>query len=328
MPANLTPQYLKAEAEYRRAASPEDELQSLQLMLRELPKHKGTDKLQAELKQKISRAKRESEQSGSEKRSRLRMPRQGAGRAVLIGGPNAGKSQLIRAMTRAEPEVASYPFTTQESSPAMMPFDDVMVQLVDTPPITHDVFDPTVQALIRGADLVLWLIDIGTDVGITAAEELQKKLNTTKTRLARESYLDETDVGRSYTKTVVILNKIDDPAADERYKILRESCDYDFREYRTSATTGEGVEELREAIYQALDVVRIYTKQPNKREADMEKPFTVRRGETLLSVAELIHKDLVENFKSARVWGSEVHPGTTVKGDYVVRDKDIVEIHT
>jgi hypothetical protein len=231
-------------------------------------------------------------------------------------------------MTRAEPEVAPYPFTTREATPAMMPFDDVMVQLIDTPPIAHDLFDAHVQALIRGADLVLWLIDIGTDDGIDAARELQEKLNTTKTRLANESYLDETDVGRTYTKTVVVLNKIDDAEADDRYKMLKEFCEYDFREYRTSATTGEGIEELRETIYRELDVVRVYTKQPSNREADMEKPFTVRRGETLINVAELIHKDLVENFKSARIWGSEVHPGTIVKGDYVVHDKDIVEIHT
>ena len=149
MPANLTPQYLKAEQAYRRASSPEEELECLQAMLRELPKHKGTDKLNAELKQKISKAKKELQQGKSTGRRAggLRLPRQGAGRAVIIGAPNTGKSQLLASMTRATPEIAPYPFCTREPHPGMMPWEDVMVQLVDTPPITRDVLDPTTQGL-------------------------------------------------------------------------------------------------------------------------------------------------------------------------------------
>ncbi|MBM4086088.1 MAG: GTP-binding protein, partial [Planctomycetes bacterium] len=143
MPANLTPQYRKAEEAYRRASTPEEELECLQTMLRELPKHKGTDKLHAELKQKISKAKKEQQQQqsrrvGTKKGGGPRIPRQGAGRAVIIGAPNVGKSQLLRAFTRARPEVAAYPFTTHEPIPGMMPWKDVMVQLIDTPPITAE----------------------------------------------------------------------------------------------------------------------------------------------------------------------------------------------
>jgi ribosome-interacting GTPase 1 len=330
MPANLTPQYHKAEEEYRRAGTPEEELRCLEVMLREMPKHKGTDKLQAELKQKISKAKQEVEhakKAGAKKGPSHRIPRQGAGRAVIVGGPNAGKSQLLASLTRATPEIAPYPFTTREPQLGMMPWEDVMVQLVDLPPITKDVMDPSLLGLIRGADLALLMVDLGDDDGIEQVQDVLARLNATKTRLARESYLDEEDIGLSFTKTLLVLNKIDLPEAEDRISLLKEFCTLDFPEHRISAAQGTGLEELRNAIYQALDVVRVYTKLPTKKEADYDKPFTLRRGGTLLDVAELVHRDLAANFKHARVWGSNVIGGSTLKGDYVVHDKDVVEIH-
>src|SRR5262245_34691231 len=205
MPANLTPQYKKAEAEYRHAQSPEEELRCLELMLREIPKHKGTDKLQAELKAKISKAKSEVEhhkKAGKKGHHGPQIQRQGAGRATIIGGPNAGKSQLLAKLTRATPEVAPYPLTTREPQPGMMPWEDVLVQLVDTPPITADVLDPSILGLIRGSDLVLLMADVGNDDGIEALPPVLERLNGTKTRLGKETHLDEEDIGLSFTRKI------------------------------------------------------------------------------------------------------------------------------
>jgi ribosome-interacting GTPase 1 len=329
MPANLTPQYFKAEAKYRQASSPDEELACLQEMLREIPKHKGTDKLQAELKGKIAKAKDEAQKAhkAGKKGHSFKIPRQGAGRVVILGGPNAGKSALVAAVTNARPEVAPYPFTTREPAPAMMPWEDVMVQLIDTPPITADFCEGNVLGLVRGADLVLLMVDLGADEGIDQLQDLLNYLSSTKTRLAAESSLSEEDIGLSFTRTFLVPNKIDVPGARERLDLLHEFAPLDFPEFAISAEHGTGIETLREAIYKSLDVVRVYTKHPNHKEPDYDRPFTLPRGGTVHDIAELIHKDLARNLKNARIWGQGVHDGTHVKGDHVLNDKDVVELH-
>jgi ribosome-interacting GTPase 1 len=298
-------------------------------MLQEIPKHKGTDKLQAELKRKISEVKKQiqAERSTGRRTRGFRIPRQGAGTVVILGGPNAGKSALLRALTRATPEVAPYPFTTKVPLPGMMPWEDVFVQLIDTPPITADFIDPCMHGLIRSADLALLMVDLGSDEGIVQCQEVIEKLNKTKSRLSATSYLDEEDVGLSYTRAFLVPNKIDLEEAPARLELLHELLPLDFPEYVISAEKGIGLEPLREAIYKALDVVRVYAKPPSAKEPDLERPFTFRRGSTVADMAAEIHKELAKNLKFARVWGSAVHPGTVVKGDYVLQDRDIVELH-
>lgn len=329
MPANLTQQYLKAEGEYRRATTPEEELTCLQAMLREIPKHKGTDHLQAQLKTKISKLKRDLQSAkriGKKSRG-VRIPRQGAGTALLMGGPNSGKSRLLASLTKATPEVAAYPFTTHVPLPGMMPWEDVTVQLVDTPPITTDYLESYMYGLIRGADVVLLLVDLGNDGGIEQCQDVLDRLNQTKTRLAADSFLSEEDIGLSYTHTFLVPNKIDLAEAAERLDLLHELLPLDFREFVISAQEGIGLDALRSAVYETMDVVRVYTKLPSAKEADRDRPFTLRRGRTLLDLAGQVHKDYVEGLKFARIWGSAVHDGAVVKGDYVLQDKDVVELH-
>ncbi|MCR9291838.1 MAG: 50S ribosome-binding GTPase [bacterium] len=330
MPANLTPQYHRAEAAYRAAESPQEELDCLQLMLREIPKHKGTDKLQADLKAKIAKVKAEVQKQASKPsgKTAAKIPKQGAGRIVLLGPPNCGKSQLLAALTRAQPEIAPYPFTTQAPLPGMMAYEDCPFQLIDLPPVTEDFMDPATIGLIRGADLVFLLVDLASDNLIEDTQAVLDRFAASKTRLGRISMLDEDDIGVSYTQTLLVLNKIDDPAAAERLALLDEFLELPFERMQVSATQDRGLQELRKYVFDTLEVVRVYTKHPKEKEADRSKPFTIRKGETLFEVAQNVHRQMAEDLKSARVWGSAVHDGTLVKPDYQPVDGDVVELHT
>jgi uncharacterized protein len=330
MPANLTQQYLKAEAAYREAQTPQEELDCLQLMLREIPKHKGTDRLQADLKTKIAKLKvdlTKLHSQSSATRSAAKIPRQGAGRVLLIGAPNVGKSQLLAALTRAQPEIAPYPFTTQSPMPGMMLFEDCPFQLIDLPPVTPDFMDPATIGLVRGADLVFLVIDLASDSLLEDTQAVLDRFRDSKTRLGRSTMLDENDVGVSYTETLVVLNKCDDPAAEERLALLDEFLELPFDRLQTSATLGTGLDALRKSVFERLKIVRVYTKHPKQKEPDLTKPFTIRQGQTLVEVAEQVHRDMAVGLKTARVWGEGVHDGTPVKPEYEPRDGDIVELH-
>ncbi len=330
MPANLTQQYLKAEAAYREAQSPQEELDCLQVMLREIPKHKGTDRLQADLKTKIAKLKTDVQKAAAapSPKSAAKIPKQGAGRILLIGAPNSGKSQLLASLTRAQPEVAPYPFTTQSPLPGMMLYEDCAFQLIDLPPVTADYMDPATIGLVRGADLIFLVVDLASDSLIEDTQAVLDRFMTSKTRFGRETMLDEDDVGLSYTAAQVLLNKCDDPAATDRLATLDEFLELPFDRLLTSATAGTGLPELRRSVFDRLKIVRVYTKHPKQKEPDMSKPFTIRQGQTLLEVADHVHRDLSASLKSARVWGKAVHDGTTVKPDYQPLDGDIVELHT
>lgn len=328
MPANLTPQYHKAEAAYRQAETPQEELECLQVMLREIPKHKGTDKLQADLKAKIARVKAETlKPSAANKSLSTKIPKQGAGRILLIGPPNSGKSQLLASLTRAQPEVAPYPFTTQAAMPGMMYFEDCPFQLIDLPPITADFLATETVGLVRGAELVLLVVDLGNDNLLEDTQAVLDQFSLGKTRLGRESTLDEQDIGVSYTQTLAVLNKCDLADAQERLAILDEFLSLPFDRLQVSGSQGTGLDDLRREVFQRLEIVRVYTKHPKEKEPDRSKPFAIHRGDTLVEVAEHVHRDMAANLKGARVWGAAVHDGTTVKPDYQPQDGDVVELH-
>src|ERR1700722_3027699 len=225
MAVNLTPQYLEAEAEYKRAQTAEERLECLKKMWQLVPKHKASEKLQAELKTKISETKEEVEQDRKNPKKAgvsYKIPRQGAGQVILVGGPNAGKSRLLTRLTRATPEVAPYPFTTREPHAGMMEWEDVRVQLIDTPPITPDYMEGYLSSLVRASDGCVLVVDLGDDDGPFAAEAVVERLAAVKAVLVGEPRADPEDPTIEYVKTLLAANKTAAGGAQDRLDIVRE----------------------------------------------------------------------------------------------------------
>jgi ribosome-interacting GTPase 1 len=328
MPANLPPQYNKAEQEFRAATTAAARLEKLRELFRLLPKHKGTEKLQAELKAKISRAREEVDApatAGKQSARSFRVSREGAGQIVLIGPPNTGKSALLAALSNAKPEVAPYPFTTRMPQPGMVDVLDVRYQLVDLPPITADVCEPWLPGLIISADAALLVVDLSDDDALDAADAALSRLATARITLTGSPVADE-DENAFAVKTLLVANKLDAPGAGDRLEILREWAGDRFPVCTTSTISGQGLDVLRGLSYDLLEMIRVYTKVPG-RPADRQRPFTIMAGGTIEDLAGAIHRDLDGAVKFAKVWGTGVHDGQTVKRDHQLHDADVVEIH-
>lgn len=328
MPANLPPQYFEVEKKYREARTLQEKIAILKELLAIIPKHKGTEKLQAELKTKISRLQKEArEKPKTARRDSLFHPkREGAAQVVIIGPPNSGKSKLLSSLTRAIPEVAPYPFTTQIPSVGMMDFEDIKIQMVDTPPITEEHIAYWQIDIIRNADLVLLVVDASSDEAVENIEQIVRRLRNSKIELITGEEGELSVIGPIKKKTIVVTNKMDLREAQENLPIIKEFYGEKFPIVSISAERGDSLQDLKKTIFNELDIIRVYTKSPGK-PPDMKDPLILKTGNTVLDAARSIHKDFEKNLKYARLWGSSKFPGQRVERNYVLKDKDIIEFH-
>jgi len=326
MPANLTPVYRTAEAKYKASVTREEKIAALEDMLRVIPKHKGTEHLQADLRSRLSKLKQEPKKKGPTKGLSHKIPKEGAGQIALVGPPNAGKSSLVATLTHAKPDVAAYPMTTLKASPGMMPYEDVAFQLVDLPPLCHEHVEPWVYDTIRGSDLVWLVISAAAPLqGLDLVEELISK-KAIGLYAAGGDLPESPRPGWTYKRTLLVATGMDLPGAWEDLNALAELMEVPWPQLPVSTTTGEGMAALGPACFEALDIMRIYSKEPRK-EPDMSRPFTLRRGSTVEDLAKAIHKEIAQGIKFARVWGTSTFDGQSVQEHHVLEEGDIVELH-
>lgn len=327
MPANLPPHYFEAEKRYRTAKTPAEKIEHLEEMLMIMPKHKGTDKLRADLRRRISKLKDQSQQKkgGSRRDAAYVIEKEGAAQIAVIGPPNTGKSTLVTALTKARPEVADFPHTTWKPTPGMAPHENIQFQLIDTPPINKEYMDPWMGDLIRRADMLVILLDL-------QADPLEQQEETLSLLENLRVFPDGAPLPRDLRKPPFIkkillaLNKMDGPENEEDYRVYLELSERDLPGLGLSAKYGRNLQNLIESIYRLSNIIRVYTRAPGK-EPKLDAPFVLQKDSTLEELAERIHKDFASKLKFARIWGEKVFDGQMVQRSYVLREGDVVEIH-
>jgi ribosome-interacting GTPase 1 len=327
MPANLTPQYLEAELKFKQAKTTPEKIKALEVMMAVIPKHKGTERLRGQLRSRMAKLKEELQRRPAVTRAEqaYNIKREGAAQVVLLGLPNSGKSSLLSQITGASSEVADYPFTTQKPVPGMMKYENLQVQLVDTPPIQLDHIEPGFPNLIRNADALLLLVDL-TEDPIFQMDILLEELKKMRVRVAGKGPVLSPEPGWVSLRALLVGNKCDVKNAIEAYQRIETRFRDAFPILPISAKEGMNSDELKKEIYQVLDILRVYTKIPGK-EADLTEPVILKKGSTIGDVAASIHKDFVAKLRYARVWGSGKFDGQMVKRDYLVSEGDVIELH-
>ncbi len=301
-----------------------------------MPKHKGTDHLKAQLRSRLSRLMGELEQGGSKgpasgRTEPFSMPKEGGGRATLIGPTNVGKSLTLNRSTGARSKVGAYELSTQEPVPGMLYYEDVRIQLVDTPPISNPSTQGRLYGLLRNTDVFVVVVDLSMDA-VAQTEEVFSALSDWNFSLLERGQPLSPDTNAWLTKpTIIVCNKADIPGALDMLEPVEDAYAERFHVIMASAEEGVGFDELAQNVFDELGVIRVYTKSPRVRVEDYTptEPLVLPIGATVIEAATQLHKELAQQLKYAILWGeSGKFDGQHVGRAHQLTDRDIIELHT
>jgi ribosome-interacting GTPase 1 len=150
-------------------------------------------------------------------------------------------------------------------------------------------------------------------------------------KIRGEATLDDVEEaifeGKVYRPAIILANKADHPMAAERLEQLKKVVGNKMKIIPVSCTTKTGMETLGAELFGMLDVIRVYTKEPNKKDSSM-RPFTIRKGSTVFDLAKRIHSDFYKQFSYAKVWSKRLRfSPQKVGGTFTLEDRDTVELH-
>lgn len=336
MPTNVTPEFRKVQKQYRKVRDPVERIELIKEMLRLVPKHKGTEHLQAEMRTKLKELTEEVKgpsKGGTRTGPQVAFRVEGAGQIALIGPPNGGKSALHDRLTGSHATSEPYPFASQWPMPGMFRHDDVAFQLIDVPSIAAEHPIPYVANTLQHADGCIFVVDLSATDCVSRAQATidilaERKIDLVADWQPDDPDSDDEDFFRVRLPTLLLANKadlLDDPSGE--LEVLEELLGIDYPTAAVSATTGTGLDDLGTWLFEQLRVVRVYTKVPGA-DPDLDNPFALRQGDTVFDLATLIHKDVARGFSHARVWGAATFDGQQVGRDHELVDGDVVEIHS
>ncbi len=298
---NQGPEYFAAEKKYFSAQTVSEQIFWLKEMLRNFKKHKGSEGMEANLKQRLKKFEEKQEKARkSGKSSRKTIKKEGY-QCALVGLPNAGKSALLTALTNAQPRISPVPFTTQEPEVGTLIHSGVKAQIVDLPSLGSDAFD---SGIANTADCLLLVVEQLADL-----EQLGPSL------------------ARAHGTRLIVITKADTLSEEQRRKLSMTIKSKRLNALLLSTHSAADIAVLKEKIIQDMHIVRVYTKEPGKAPASM--PVVLPQGSTVKDVAESILKGFAARVKETRLTGpSGKFPNQRVGLNHGVKDKDVVEFHT
>ena len=233
--------------------------------------------------------------------------------------------------TGARTKVGAYELSTQEPVPGMYPYSDIYIQMVDTPPITNRATQSRLYGLLRTSDIFVFVADLTNDP-IAQTEESFSELSEWGFNLIGPNIEINEEVDQYTSKpTIIICNKADIPGALDEFGAMDDRFGSHYPVLMFSAEENVGEEELGTEIFQALNIMRVYTKSPRERLQDFKKqdPIVLSIGSTVGEAAHEVHKDLSQSLKFAILWGkSGKFEGQRVGRNHQLHDGDVIEIHS